>query len=89
MRSAKQRNRPEPAVDFSREMVVGIFLGSRPTAGNGVEIVGTRVDQAALVVQYRESRPGRGSVSAQVVTSPYHLVAIPARPGTVRFEKIE
>ena len=30
---------PVPAVDFSREMVVGVFLGSRPTAGYGVEIV--------------------------------------------------
>jgi hypothetical protein len=82
-------NRPEPTVDFSREMVVGVFLGSRPTAGNGVQIVGTRVDQGALVVEYRERRPARGDVTAQVVTSPYHLVALPVRQGAVRFEKIE
>ena len=68
--------RPQPPVDFSREMEVGVFVGSRPTAGYGVEIVGTRVDQQALVVQFRESRPGRGAVAAQMVTSPYHLVAI-------------
>ena len=82
-------NRPQPAIDFSREMVVGIFLGSRPTGGHSVEIVGIRDDQGALVVQYRETRPDRNVVTTQVVTSPYHLVAIPTRPGTVRFEKIE
>jgi len=82
-------NRPVPPIDFSREMVVGIFLGSRPTAGYRVEIVGARVEQATLVVQYRETRPGRGDVTAQVVTSPYHLVALPPHPGTVRFEKVE
>jgi VWFA-related protein len=82
-------NRPQPKVDFAREMVVGIFVGSRPTAGHSVDIVGTRIDQEVLVVQYRERGPGRGDVAAQVITSPYHLVAIPTRPGTVRFEKIE
>ena len=81
-------NRPVPPIDFSREMVVGIFLGSRPTAGHRVEIVATRVEQAALVVEYRETRPGRGDVTAQVVTSPYHLVALPTHPGTVRFDKV-
>ena len=34
--------RPAPAVDFSREMVVGVFMGTRPTAGFAVEIVGYR-----------------------------------------------
>jgi len=82
-------NRPQPAMDFPREMVVGIFLGSRPTAGSGVEIVGTREEQSGLLVQYRETRPGRGEAAAQVVTSPYHLAAIPTHSGTIRFEKIQ
>ena len=46
--------RTRPAVDFSKEFVVAVFLGSRPTAGFSVEIVGTRDDGAGLVVQYRE-----------------------------------
>jgi hypothetical protein len=81
-------NRPAPAVDFSREMVVGIFDGSRPSAGYGVQIVGTRVDQGTLVVQYQEARPGRDDIVAQMITSPYHLIAVPTRPGAVRFEKL-
>jgi hypothetical protein len=82
--------RTRPAVDFGKEMVVGVFMGSRPTAGFSVEIVGTRVDGPALVVQYRETRPAADALVAQVLTMPYHIAAVPRRAGVtdVRFEKI-
>src|SRR5712691_3552512 len=79
--------RSQPAVDFSREMVVGVFLGSRPTAGFNIEILGAREEGHALVVQYREARPSPTTITAQVLTSPYHLVAVPTRT-QVRFEKV-
>jgi hypothetical protein len=80
-------DRPRPAVDFSKEMVVGVFLGSRPTAGYVLEIVSAAQDNGSLVVKYRESLPQRGTMTAQVLTSPYHLVAVPFFPGGVKFEK--
>ena len=81
--------RGRPSVDFAREMVVGVFLGSRPTGGFSIEVVGAREEGSALVVQYRETRPPPRSVAAQILTSPYHLVTLPQRAGNVRFEKIE
>jgi len=81
--------RGRPSVDFAREMVVGVFLGSRPTAGFAIEVVGAREEGGALVVQYRETRPPPRSITAQILTSPYHIVTFPARAGAVRFEKIE
>jgi hypothetical protein len=82
--------RARPTVDFTREIVAGVFLGSRPTAGFAVEIVGVREDGSTLVVQYRETRPSPGAVTAQVLTMPYHIVAVPRRAGMtdVRFEKV-
>ena len=82
--------RARPPVDFGKEMVVAVFLGSRPTAGFSTEIVGTREDGPVLIVQYRETRPPAGGIVAQVLTSPYHIVAVP-KPGAVKdvkFEKI-
>src|SRR5262245_3242198 len=81
-------DRKMPDVDFNGSMVVGIFLGSRPTAGFGVEIVSAQAEGGALVVKYREARPGRDAISAQVITAPFHLVAVPKFEGTVRFEKL-
>ena len=81
--------RPAPAVDFAREMVVGVFMGTRPTAGFAVEIAGYRDSGNALVVQYRETTPSPDAITAQVLVSPYHLVAVPRRTGMVTFEKVQ
>jgi hypothetical protein len=82
-------DRPQPKVDFEREMVAAVFMGSRPTAGFAINIVGTKEDAGALVVQYRETQPARGLLSAQVITSAYAIVALPRRDGAVRFAKVE
>jgi PrcB C-terminal len=77
-----------PAVDFSREMVVGVFLGSRPTGGYGIEIIRAVGNSGTLVVEYVETAPSRDAVTAQVLTAPYHLAAIPRHDGEVRFQKV-
>ncbi len=80
---------PPPAVDFPREMAIAVFLGSRPTAGHMVEIVSAVPQQGTLVVTYRESGPQPGALTAQVLTSPFHMVAVPMFTGTVTFEKAD
>ena len=80
-------DRKMPDVDFTGNMVVGIFLGSRPTAGFGAEIVSAQPESGTLVVKYKETRPSRDTIAAQVLTSPFHLVAVPKFEGPVRFEK--
>ena len=82
-------NRPRPRVDFANEMVVGLFMGSRPSAGFSTAVVSaTATPGGALLVRYTETMPGAGGVSAQVLTFPFHLVAIPkADVKDVKFEK--
>lgn len=82
-------DRPRPPVDFTKEMVVGVFLGSRTTAGFSVEIVGVEPSGGGLAARYRVARPAAEAVTAQVLVFPYHLVAVPARTGTVRFEPVD
>jgi len=80
-------DRARPAVDFDKDMAVAVFLGTRPTAGFAVEIVGAREEGATLIVSYREARPKPGDVAAQILTSPYHLVAVP-KHGDVKWERV-
>ena len=82
-------DRPLPKVDFTKEMVVGVFMGSRPSAGFTLEIVGAIESSGTLVVRYRDASPARGTMTAQVITSPYNLVAVPFFPGDVKFEKVQ
>ncbi len=78
-----------PALDFSREMVLGVFSGSRPTGGYGVEIVRTVAANGRLLVEFVESSPGASTIAAQVVTAPFHLVAVPRMDGAVQFTRVD
>ncbi len=74
-----------PAVDFGTKMVVGVFLGSKPSDGYSVEILNVRMEGADVIVEYAQKQPGRGMMSAQILTEPYHLVSVARHAGNVRF----
>jgi hypothetical protein len=69
-------------------MMVGVFIGNRPTAGYRVEIAGVRRDGDALIVSWREVAPAPDAVVNQVVTTPFALAAVTRHEGPVRFEKL-
>jgi PrcB C-terminal len=82
--------RQPAAVDFSKDMIVGVFLGSRPTPGYGVTIVSAVEEGSVLRVRYRETSPPADAIAAQVITFPYQIVAIPKSAATdVKFEKVQ
>jgi hypothetical protein len=82
-------DRQRPAVDFSKDMIVGVFMGSRSSAGYNISIVSTFAKDGNVIVQYREATPRPGTMTAQVLTFPYHLVAIPKAAGDVKFDKLQ
>ncbi|MBI3062062.1 MAG: protease complex subunit PrcB family protein, partial [Deltaproteobacteria bacterium] len=61
-----------PLIDFSAEMVVGLFLGQKGTGGYSVEITRAELDGANLKVFYRERNPPPGAMLTQALTQPYH-----------------
>jgi hypothetical protein len=83
-------DRPKPKVDFAKEMVVGLFMGSRSNAGFSTAVTTTTAANGALIVKYTETIPAPGAITAQILTFPYHLVAIPkSDTKDVTFEKTE
>lgn len=76
-----------PAVDLTRSIVIGVFAGSRQTAGYTVEITRIEKQNTGLVVTYREQVPAAGAMVAQVLTSPFHIVRTPSHGGPVRFAR--
>jgi hypothetical protein len=79
--------RPPPAIDFGQSMVVGVFMGSRPSAGFAVEITGIKAEGNRTIVEYAERRPSRDEFVAQVLTSPFHLVRLMRTAGAVEFRR--
>ena len=78
---------PPPSVDFDRERVIVVALGERRTAGYGVEVTAVEETGDTLRVRYVERRPGLGCVAAQVITTPYQVVAVEGRAMAARFER--
>ena len=84
---AAHRSESTPQVDFSRSIVVGVFLGSRPTAGFRVEITGATVQGDQAIVRFVEHLPAADAILAQIITAPFHLIALPSAVRTVRFQQ--
>jgi FAD dependent oxidoreductase/PrcB C-terminal len=78
-----------PSVDFSKMMVVGVFLGTRNSGGYRVTISGIERDGDNLVVTWREDKPGTRDIVTQVLTFPFHLVGTERATGEVKFRKAE
>jgi VWFA-related protein len=78
-----------PRVTFENTMVVAVFLGSRPTSGYSVEFTGVALDGDTLVVEYAEREPAPGTMTAQVMTSPFAVAGVPRHEGPVRFARAE
>jgi len=75
-------------VDFTKEIVAAVFLGTRPTGGHSVEIVSSRREGNALIVEFVEHRPPADAIVTQALTSPFHIVRLPKPDGPVRFRNV-
>lgn len=89
------KKRGAPPVDFTKEMVVGVFLGARPRAGywvelKTVELPSEAVDEAltvsgpSLVVFYKEVKP-KTDFGAGLMSAPFELRKV-KRYAAVTFE---
>ena len=69
-------------IDFNRFMVIGAFAGEMPSTASGVSIRSIERDRRGLLVHYGYCR---GVGLGDMLTYPYHLVAVPSARGPVRF----
>jgi hypothetical protein len=74
-----------PNVDFSRNKVLTVFLGQRPTGGYSIVLASIKLEGQTLVVSANVRQPGAGSVTTQVITSPFSSVLI---SGGTRFTNL-
>jgi hypothetical protein len=71
---------PFPRIDFDRDLVIGIFLGQKPTGGHAVAITRAEQRDSYLYVFYREKSPPPNAMVTQALTQPFDIVRV-AREG--------
>lgn len=81
-----------PGVDFSKDMVVGVFLGEKKYPYYEVKIRSVKVEtdpegRKILMVRYREIHKMSGVFRPEFPIQPFHLLRVPIFDGPIRFEK--
>jgi hypothetical protein len=76
-----------PPVDPSREMVVAVFAGSRPTGAHTVHVVSVNREGRTLVVRYR-LQTAQAAARIDGTTTPFHIIAVPQDGVAVKFLEV-
>jgi hypothetical protein len=80
-----------PPVDFSKEIVVGVFLGEKPDPGYTIEIRSSKIDSLGespiMTVHYRNRQQMQAVFAPPFRVQPFHLKKLPIFPGRVAFEE--
>lgn len=84
----RERHSIPPAVDFSRQMILAVFLGRRPNGCYSVNIERVRLEEGTVVVEYRENVPFGNAFCIYAMTNPSHIVAVPRTEAPVDFREI-
>lgn len=76
-----------PTVGFSKNMVIAVFMGQKPTSGYSIQIAEVAQTDGEVVVKVMETVPPKGAIVLQVLTQPFHIAVVPKVEAKVRFVK--
>lgn len=74
-----------PRVNFNDHLVVGVFLGAKPSAGFEVQLGAPQESANELAIPYRVISPLPGAPMGTDVTYPWQLRVIPRTAKPIRF----
>lgn len=78
-----------PTVDFSRDMVVALFLGQRANGCSAIEEVSIWRQGGISRVSHRDSYPAAGTMCTLAITSPFMFLVIPRNEDQFEFNRIQ
>lgn len=67
-----------PEVDFTRDVVVAVSSGERPSGGYGIAVDRVRESNGELTVGVVETTPGPNCITAASPTQPADIVVVPS-----------
>lgn len=76
---------PAPDIDFSRNMVVGVFAGTRANGCHSTEITGIYRENGKITVVQTNWEPGGSVICTMALVNPAHLVVLARSDEPVEF----
>jgi hypothetical protein len=72
-------------IDWSKQMLVVVSAGPKPTGGYSVTITDAKMEKGTLKIQYVLKSPGPGDIVTQAFTHPSQVILLPKFAGKVEF----
>lgn len=81
---------PLQEVDFSRHMVAGVWMGESNSSGYSIEITGFEELEDSFRIWVRNGYPDPSCAYLTVITTPFHIAALPRteKPVTFLFNRV-
>ncbi|MBC3875608.1 protease complex subunit PrcB family protein [Undibacterium flavidum] len=74
-----------PAIDFSKKMLIAVFLGTQASGCSGIQDLRIWRDTGKLVATHYDVTPGPDSICTANITSPFHVAEVDLSTDTVEF----
>jgi hypothetical protein len=65
-----------PDVDFTKNMVIAVFMGEKNTGGYGIHVSKIEETNNNVYIELEETVPSSGTIVSQSFTQPYHIVVV-------------
>ncbi|RED18927.1 protease stability complex PrcB-like protein [Flavobacterium cutihirudinis] len=77
----------DPNIDFSKNMLVGVFAGAKPTTGYTIKMTAMIENKCEIVINFYESGPQTGEAISQTPTYPSDFIIIPKTTKPIIFNR--
>ena len=78
-----------PEVDFEKNIILLVALGEKTSGGHTIKVNSVTESKDNTVVKVLEISPGKGCMTAEVITYPYQIVQIEKPNKNIQFSAIE
>ncbi|MBR7746168.1 protease complex subunit PrcB family protein [Undibacterium baiyunense] len=85
----KESNASQAQIDFSKKMLIAVFLGSRGSGCNNISDLRIWRNNGKLAVSYYETEPAPHNVCTAVITTPYYIAEIDQSNEPVEFNSVK
>ncbi len=76
-----------PVIDFASDIVLGVFMGTRPTGGYSIEIDELRACDDRILAIVKSRSPGPEDMVTTALTQPYHIIRLEATGREIEFKE--
>lgn len=81
-------NPSDPTIDFTKNYLVGLFAGQKPTTGYSIKVASIVENNCEIIINLYEKAPQTGESTAPTVTYPSDYILIPRTSKKIFFNKV-